>query len=145
MLFKTNVKFKTKMNLKILTNTRCNSHIYIEKFRRLHVSTYDRKNTRNFLLSDFDVVKSCINRVETANALVGLQWLWHHLLVLLLEEIAHFTTKKVCTIQFVTRVCNHYLTLTLQIAKLHIYNGKSVTVRSWNIVRGKVTKIPELE
>ena len=44
----------------------------------------------------------------------------------------HFTTKRVCQIQFVARVCNHYPMLTLHIAGLRIYNGKSLFVESRN-------------
>ena len=38
-------------------------------------------------------LKSCIYRVEIANAGMVVYWLWHHLLVLLLEETVPFTTQ----------------------------------------------------
>ena len=123
-----------------------NLHIY-KKIRKLHVITYEWKyinivNSCNFFLSEFEEMKSCIYRVETANAGMGLQWIWHHLFILPLEEIVLFTTKRVCKKQFLTRVCNHYPMLTLHIAGLRVYNGKSVIVKSWNIVRGKKATVP---
>ena len=91
----------------------------------------------NFFLPEFEEMKSCIYRVETANAGMGLQWFWHHLFTLLLEKIVTFTTKNVCKIKFLTRVCNHFPMLTLQLALLLIFISKSVNVKSWDIVRGK--------
>ena len=102
-------------------------------------------NSCNFFFSEFEEMKSCIYRVETANAGMGLQWFWHHLFILLLGETVVFTTKRVCKIQFLTRVCNHYPMLTLHIAELRVYNRKSVIVKSWNIVRGKRATAPIFE
>ena len=100
-------------------------------------------NSCNFFFSQFEEMKSCIYRVETANAGMGLQWIWHHLFLLLLEETVQFTTKRVCKKkQFLTRVCNHYPMLTPHIAGLRVYNGKSVIVKSWNIFRGKRATVP---
>ena len=58
----------------------------------LRVITYERKyinivKSCSFLLSKFEELKSCIYRVETVNAGMGLYWLWLHLFIMLLEEI----------------------------------------------------------
>ena len=45
----------------------------------------------------------------------------------------------------IDKVCNLYPMLSLHIAGLRIYNGKSVNVRSWNIVKGKGATVPILE
>ena len=102
-------------------------------------------NSCNLILSDFEEMNSCIRRVKTANAGMGVLWFWQHLFILLFEETALFTTKKVCKIQFLTRVCNHYPMLTLHITGLIVYNGKSVIVRKWTIFRGKRTTVPIFE
>ena len=99
-------------------------------------------NSCDFFLWVFEERKSCTYRVETANAGMGLQWIWHHVFILLLEETVLFTTKRVCKIQFLTNVCNHYPMFTLHIAGLRVYNGKIVNVKSWNIVRGKRATVP---
>ena len=52
---------------------------------------------------------------------------------MLLGETVLFTTKRVCKIQFLTRVCNHYPMLTMHIDGLRIYNIKTVIVKSCNI------------
>ena len=44
----------------------------------------------------------------------------------------------------VTSVCNQYPMLTLHITGLGIYNGKSVIIKNWNIVREKRTTMPIL-
>ena len=54
-----------------------NLHIYIREIERLHVITYKGNyinivNSCNFFLSEFEEMKSCINRVETSNAGLGL-------------------------------------------------------------------------
>ena len=55
-----------------------NRHIYNREIeKKLHVITYKWKytnivNTCNFFLSEFEEMKSCIYRVETANAGMGL-------------------------------------------------------------------------
>ena len=102
-------------------------------------------NSCNFFLLEFEEMKSFIYRVETANAWMGLYWFWHHLFILLLEETVLFTTKRVCKKQFLTKRCNHYPMFTLHVAGLRVYNGKSVIVKSWNIVRGKRATVPILE
>ena len=50
-----------------------NLHIYNREIEKLHVNTYEWKyinivNSCNFFLSEFEEMKSCIYRVETANA-----------------------------------------------------------------------------
>ena len=102
-------------------------------------------NSCSFFLSEIEEMKSCIYRVETANAGMGLQWVWHHLFILLLEETVLFATKRICKIHYLTRVCNHYPMLTVHFAGLRVYNGKSVIVKSWIIVRGKTATVPILE
>ena len=91
-----------------------------------------------FFLSELEEMNRSKFRVETANNGMWLQWLWHHLLVLLLEETG--PTERVCKIQFVTRVCNNYPMLILHFFGMRIYNGKSLIRRNWNIVSGKRTK-----
>ena len=54
-----------------------NLHIYIREIEKLHVITHEWKdinivNSCNFFLSEFENMKSCIYRVETANAGRGL-------------------------------------------------------------------------
>ena len=54
-----------------------NLHIYNRKIGKLHVITYEWQynnivNSCNFFLSEFEEMKSCIYRVETANAGMGL-------------------------------------------------------------------------
>ena len=117
---------------------------------KLHIITCERKyinivNSWNFLLPEFEEMKSCIYRVETANNGMGLQWFWHHLFVLLLVETVLSTTKRVCKVQYLISVCNHYPMLTLHIAGLPIYAGKSVIVKSWKLVRGKRATVLTLQ
>ena len=76
---------------------------------------------------------------------MGLYWFWHHLFILLLEETLLFTTKRVCKIQFLTKICKHYPMLTLHIAGLRVYSGKSAIVRSWKIVWQERTEVPKFE
>ena len=92
-------------------------------------------NCSKFFLSELEEMKSCIYRVETTNAAMGLYWLWHHLLVLLLEETG--STERVCKLQSVTRICNHYQMLPLHIAELCICNGKRLNGKNRNVARGK--------
>ena len=52
-------------------------HIYIRETETLHVITFEWKyinivNSCNFCLSEFEEKESCIIRVETANAGMGL-------------------------------------------------------------------------
>ena len=126
-----------------------NLHNYNRKIGKIHVITYGRKyinivNSCNFFLSEFQEMKSCIYRVETANAGMGLQWFWHHLFILLLEETV-FYDQESRQKTILTRGCNPYPMFTLHIAWLSVYNGKSVLVKSWNIVRGKRATIPIVE
>ena len=106
-------------------------HIYIQE---LHVITYKRKyvnivNSCNFLLSKLEEMKSCIYRVKTANTWVRLQWIWHHLLVVLVaEKTVPFTSKRNCKIQFVSEICSHDPMFTLHIDGLHVDNRKSVII-----------------
>ena len=85
-------------------------------------------NSCNFFLSKLEEMKSCIHRVETANTWVRLQWIWHHLFILLLEETVLFTTKRVCKPQFVSKICNHDPMFTLHIAGLRVDKSKSVII-----------------
>ena len=100
-------------------------------------------SSSNLFWSELDKMKNCIYCVETANGGMKMWWIWYHLFILLLEE--NGSTKRVWKIQFVTRVCNHYPMLTLQFTGLRIYNGKSVIIKKWNIVRVKKTTVPRLE
>ena len=111
-------------------------HFYIEK---LHEITYKREynnivNSCNFLLSKLEEMKSCIYCIKAANTWVRLQWIWHHLFILVLEENVPFTTKIVCKKQFLTIVCNHDAMFKLHIAGLRVDNSKSAIIESWNIV-----------
>ena len=90
-------------------------------------------------------MKSCNDRVEINNAGMRLWWFWHRLFILLLEQTVYFTTKRVCKIQVLTRVCNQFSMITLRTAKLRIYNGKSGIVMRWNIARGKRAKAPSFD
>ena len=124
-----------------------NLHIYLREYEKLNVITYEWKyinivNSCNFFLSEFEEMKSCVYRVEAANDGMGLKWFWHRLFIMLLEETVLFTTKRVCKIQYFTRVFNHYPMLTLHVAGLRIYNGRSVIIKNWNIVRGKRATVP---
>ena len=52
-------------------------HIYFKEMGKLHVTSHERKyfnigNSYNFFLSEIEEMKSCIYRVETANAGMGL-------------------------------------------------------------------------
>ena len=52
-------------------------HLYIRENAKLHVVTYEWKyinivNSCNFFLSEFEEMRSCKYRVETANAGMGL-------------------------------------------------------------------------
>ena len=54
-----------------------NLHIYNGEFEKLQVITYEWKyinimKSPNFFLPEFDEMKSCIQRVETANAVMWL-------------------------------------------------------------------------
>ena len=61
----------------MLATTLYNLHIYIREIEKLHVINYEWKyinivNSCNFFWSEFEEMKSCIYRVETANAGMGL-------------------------------------------------------------------------
>ena len=114
-----------------------NLHVYFEEIEILHVITYKGKyvkfmNSVKFFLSEQGEMKSCIYRVETANAGMRMWKFWHHLLVLLLAETG--SSERVCQIKIVTRVCNHNSMLTLQVACLRFFNSKRLIGKSWNIV-----------
>ena len=52
-------------------------HIYIKEIEKLHVIIYEWKyinilNSFNFILSEFEEMKSCIYRVETVNTGLGM-------------------------------------------------------------------------
>ena len=62
---------------KILTNTLYNLHIFFREIEILQVINYEWKyinivNSCNFFLSDLEEMKSCLYRVETAYAGMGL-------------------------------------------------------------------------
>ena len=67
-------KFKIgNQRVQTTTNTLYNLYIYIEKNEILNVVTYKWKyinivNSSKFFLSELEEMKSCIYRVETANA-----------------------------------------------------------------------------
>ena len=96
----------------------------------------------NLFLTVIEGTKSYINRVETTNTEVRLDFCWHFLLVLLFEKTEHFTSKRVYKIHLKTKPSNQYPLLTLPIVGLRVDNGKSVIAKSWNIVRGKWNKVP---
>ena len=102
-------------------------------------------NSCNFFLSVFEEMKSCIYRVETANAGMGLKRFWHHLFILLLEETVRFTTKRICKIHFLTRLGNHDPMFTLHIAGLRVDNSESVNIKSWNMIWREWTEVPNIE
>ena len=61
----------------MLAKTLYNLHICIRETEKLHVFTYEWNyinivKSCNFFLSEFEEMKSCIYRVETANAGMGL-------------------------------------------------------------------------
>ena len=56
-----------------------------------------------------------------------------------------FTSVRFCQLHYLTRVRKHYPMLTLQPVGLSTYNRKSVSVKSWNFVREKRTKVPILD
>ena len=121
-------------------------HVYIEKNETLHLITYNWNyinvvNSVNCFLSELEEVKSCIYRVESASAGIRLLKFWHHLPVLLVDEIKFFASERVCKIQLVTRVWNHHSMLTLRISGWRIYNGKRLIGKNGNIFRGKWTKV----
>ena len=71
-------------------------------------------------------MKSCIYGVETANTGVGLHLCWHYLVVWLFEKkTVKFTSKRVCKIHFMTKLCNPCPTLTRHIAGLRVDKNKS--------------------
>ena len=74
-------------------------------------------------------MKSCIYRVKTANTRVRLQWIWHHLLVVLVaEKTVPFTSKGDCKIQILSENSCHDPMFTLHIAGLRVDNSKSVII-----------------
>ena len=99
-------------------------------------------NSCIFFLSDFEEMKICIYRVETANTWVRLQWIWHHLFILLLEQTVLYTFKRVCKIQIVSEICKHDPMFTLHIAGLRVDNSKSAIIESvGEPIYGKTAKV----
>ena len=126
----------------ILAKTLYNLNIYIRKIKKLHVVALEWKYINivkacKLFLSEFEELKSCIYRVQTANAGIGLQWFWHHQFILMLKETVLFTTKRIWKIQYLTRVCNHYPKLTLHFTGLRIYSGKVSLSRVGTYSEGK--------
>ena len=135
---------KVKKRVQKITETLHNLHVYIEKVGTSHALNCKWKyiiirNSSISFLSELEKMKSCIYRVQTANAGMVCK-LWHHLPVLLLEE-----TERVCKIQVMKNVCNQYPMLILHKAGSHFYRGKSLIVRNWNIVTARWTKVPILD
>ena len=123
----------------MLTNTSYKQHIYNEIAKKIHVITYKTEynkilNSSNFFLTELEEMKSCKNREETVSTGMGLQLCWHLLLVKLFEETLLFTSRRVCKIHFLMKLCNHYPMLTLHNAGLPVDNSKGVTVKSWSIL-----------
>ena len=113
----------------------------MEEIKVTLVFTYEWKNidivnSTIFFLSELEEMKSCIYRVETANAGIGLYWFWHHLLVMQLEEIVLFNSGRSRKMQSGTNFCNHYPVFTQHIAGLRIENGKSWLERVGNKCEG---------
>ena len=58
-----------------------------------------------------------------------LQWIWHHLLVVLVaEKTVPFTSKRDCKIQFVSEISSHDRMFYLHIDGLRVDNSKSVII-----------------
>ena len=87
-------------------------------------------NSSNFILTELEEMKSCINRVETKNTGVGLQLRWHFLLVMLFEKTVLSTSKRVCKLPFTLKLCKLYPILAPHIAGLRGDNSKNVIVKS---------------
>ena len=103
-------------------------------------------NSCNFFLSKLEELKSCIYCIKAAYTWVRLWGCWHHLLVVLVvEKIVPFTSKRVCKVQFMSEICNHDPMFTLDIAGLCVDNSKSVIIESWNIVWWEWTEVPKFE
>ena len=93
-------------------------------------------NSCNFFSSKLEEMKSCIYRVKTANTWVRLQWIWHHLLVVLVaEKTLPFTSKRDCNKQFVSEISSHDPMFTLHIAGLRVDNSKRVIIYFFEKVR----------
>ena len=123
----------------------CNLHFHIREIEILHIITYEWKeinfvNSCKFFFSGSEDKKRRIYRVKTANAAMGLWWFWHHLLISQLEETVLFTTKKICKIQNLTKVCNGSPMLNLHIAELHSYIGKSVNLKTEELEHSQAEK-----
>ena len=67
------------------------------------------------------------------------------LVLLVVEKIVPFASKRVCKIQFMSEICNHDPMFTLHIAGLRVDDSKSVIIKSWNIVGGERTEVPKFE
>ena len=53
-----------------------------------------------FFLSELEEMKNCIYRIETAKAVIGVEWFWHLLPKVCLQETVVFTTGRVCERKF---------------------------------------------
>ena len=117
-----------------------NGHTCNTEIENLHVDIQERMylyivNSCNIFLSEFDEMKRWDGTVMAlATAVHFAAW-----------RNCTFRTKGVCKNKSLPHVCNEYPMFTLHTAGLRIYNGKSVSAMSWNIVRGKKTTIPILE
>ena len=126
-------------------------HIYEEVVKILQVNKYNTEyieilNDSNFILTEHEKMKKCINPAETTNTGLRLQLSWNiHWFVMFSEKTVLFTSERVSEKLFMTKFCNHYPLLTLHIAGLRVDNSKIFLVKSWKLVRGKGTKIPILE
>ena len=134
--------FKVNKGAKTWTNTSYRLHIYIEIPNILLVFTVKREykkilNSSNFIRTKLKGIKSCINRVETANTGVGLQICWLVMLVSLFGKTVLIGSQRICKLEFMTKLCSHYPMFNPDIARLRVDNSKSVIVKSWNKVRGK--------
>ena len=68
----------------MLSKTSYNLQIYNREIEKLHVNTDEWKyiniiNASTFFLLELEEMKSCVYRVETANAEMWLKRFWHHL------------------------------------------------------------------
>ena len=90
-------------------------------------------NSCNFLLSKLEDMKSGRFCMKAANNWVRLYGCRHHLLVVLVvEKNIPFTSKRVCKLQFMSKICNHDPILTLIFVGLRVDNSESVTIKSLN-------------
>ena len=101
-------------------------------------------NSTNFFLAELERMNSCIYRIKPQT----LGWDCSGcgiICFLYCSKKLLFTSERTCKIHYLTRVCNQYPMLTLHIAGLPIYNGKSLNGKNWKLVTGKWMKVPILE